>query len=55
MRVLKEVTLASGSKLQLVEVGENKFEIRLNGEVQATEFEYFRACETFSGLVDYYS
>lgn len=55
MQVLKTFTLASGSKLELVEKETDKFEILLNGSVQATEFDYDRACETFQGLIEYYS
>ncbi len=55
MQVLKTFTLASGSKLELVEVGLDKFEILLNGSVQAKEYDISRACETFQGLIDYYS
>ena len=55
MKILKESELADGSKLELVEVGLDKFEILLNGKVQATEFDYDRACETFDNLVRYYN
>lgn len=55
MKILKESELADGSKLELVEIGLDKFEILLNGSVQATEFDYDRACETFQGLIEYYS
>ena len=55
MKILKEFKLADGSKLELVEVGLDKFEILLNSKVQATESDYDRACETFQGLIEYYS
>lgn len=55
MKILKESELADGSKLELVEVGLDKFEILLNGKVQATEFDYDRACETFDNLVNHYN
>lgn len=55
MKILKSVTLSSGSKLVLVEKGTDKFEILLNNSVQATEYDYDRACETFQGLIEYYS
>lgn len=54
-KVVKTFELASSSKLELVEVDLDKFEIHLNGKIQATEFDYDRACETFDNLVQYYS
>ena len=54
-QVVKTFVLASGSKLELVEVDVDKYEIRLNGETQAKEYDISRACETFEGLVHYYS
>lgn len=47
MKILKKSKLADGSKLELVEKETDKFEILLNGKVQAKEFDYNRACETF--------
>lgn len=55
MKILKESKLADGSKLELVEVGLDKFEILLNGKVQATECDISRAEETFDNLVHYYN
>ena len=55
MKIIKTFTLTSGSKLELVEKETDKFEILLNGSVQAKEFDYDRACETFQGLIEYYS
>lgn len=52
--IIKTSILASGVKLELVETGLDKFEILLNDKVQATEFDYDRACETFNNLVRYY-
>lgn len=54
MKILKS-ELVKGNKLELVEKETDKFEILLNGKVQATEFDYDRACETFDNLVDYYN
>jgi len=55
MKILKLVTLSSGSKLELVEIGLDKFEILLNGKTEATEYDISRAEETFQGLIEYYS
>lgn len=54
MKILKS-ELVKGNKLELIEVGLDKFEILLNGKIQATEFDYDRACETFDNLVNYYN
>ena len=55
MKILKKSELANGSKLELVEIGLDKFEILLNGEVQAVEYDISRAEETFDNLVHYYN
>ena len=49
MEVLKTFK-ATGYDLELVEVGLDKFEIRINGKTEAIEFDYDRACETFERL-----
>lgn len=54
-KIVKTEVLVSGSKLEVVEVDLDKFEIRLNGKTQATECDISRACETLKGLVEYYS
>ena len=55
MQIIKSEILPSGSKVELVKKEENKFEILLNGKVQAKEYDISRAEETFSGIVHYYS
>ena len=54
-KIVKTEVLVSGSKLEVVEVDLDKFEIRLNGKTQATECDISRACETLKGLVECYS
>lgn len=49
-KVLKSKTVYEGYKLELVEVGLDRFEILVNGELRATEYDYSRACETFNQL-----
>ena len=46
MKILKTEYLYEGCKLELVDV-DSHYEIRINGEVKATEFDYYRALETF--------
>jgi len=50
MQVLKSEKLYEGCLLELVEVGTDVFEIRINGQKKATEFDYNRACETFEAF-----
>lgn len=49
-KVLKSRTVYEGYKLELVEVGLDRFEILVNGKLQAIEYDYDRACETFNQL-----
>lgn len=49
MKILKTEYLYEGCKLELVDV-DSHYEIRINGEVKATEFDYYRALETFESF-----
>ena len=51
MKLLKSTVLYEGCKIELVEVGLDKFEIRINGKVKAIEYDFDRALETFETFV----
>ena len=50
MKLLKSTALYKGCLLELWEVGLDKFEIRINGKVKATEYDLNRALETFESF-----
>ena len=50
MKLLKSTALYEGCLLELWEVGLDKFEIRINGKVKATEYDLNRALETFESF-----
>lgn len=50
MEILKTINLYEGCKLELIEVGLDKFEIRVNDKVKAVEYDYDRALETFESF-----
>ena len=50
MNLLKSCALYEGCVLELWEVGLDKFEIRINGKVKATEYDLNRALETFEAF-----
>lgn len=49
MEVLKTFKPYEGCTLELVDT-DDKYEIRINGEVKAVEYDYDRACETFESF-----
>ena len=52
-KILKTVSY-EGYKLELVEVDIDKFEILINGKLKVTEYDYYRACETFQQFANNY-
>ncbi len=52
MQLIKSFVLSSGSKLELWEVGLDKFEIQINGNVKAIEYDLNRALEVFNSFKD---
>ena len=50
MKLIKSTVLYEGCKLELVEIGLDKFEIRINGKVKAIEYDLDRALETFEAF-----
>lgn len=50
MKLIKSTVLYEGCVLELLEIDVDKFEIRINGTVKATECDYYRALETFDSF-----
>ena len=53
MNILKTMILSNGERLSIVDNG-NQYNICINCDTKAVEYDWDRACETFQYLADYY-
>lgn len=54
MNILKTYQFSPTAKLFLIQIGFYRFEIRINSNVKAIEWDYDRACEQFESFKNFY-